>query len=77
MKSKSKKVLGWGAAVVAIAAVGAGIASWQPSIAPLRETDHQTFSAEQIARGESSRRSATAPSAIPAPAVNAIPVAWR
>ncbi|AVJ17138.1 cytochrome C [Serratia sp. MYb239] len=52
MKSKSKKVLGWGAAVVAIAAVGAGIASWQPSIAPLKETDHQTFSAEQIARGK-------------------------
>lgn len=50
--SKAKKILGW-SAFIAAAVVGGGLyLSWQPDIDPLESGARQTFSAEQIARGE-------------------------
>lgn len=50
--SKAKKIFGYSALAVVIAAVGGLALSWQSAIDPLKSNSTQIFSDDQIARGE-------------------------
>lgn len=50
--SKAKKIFGYGALAIVVIVVGGFALSWQSAIAPIDPNVKQTFSAEQITRGE-------------------------